>query len=578
MRLRSRVAIASGGSLLVVLDIVATATSRHAEFSAATLTMALVTGVIYIATGLIAATRRPESRVGLLLCITGLVILASLLSQSNHALLYTIGLICFWIPPAILTHIVLTFPTGRIRSWTEWVLIVAAYSAALAIVPSIYLFLNPQGLYCPTCPRNLMLIRDDVALADRITLFDTWFVVGIAFAVVWVLAYRWWHATKAGRRILGPALWIGIALATEFIIISFHSEWLSPGSRFFWVDQALTAAYPVAFLLGLLRTRMSRSAVGDLVIELGRGSMPVGGLRDALAKRLGDPSLQLAYVVDEAGGWVDESGHPIELPAPGSRRTATTLEFEGEPVAALIHDEALRHEPELVEAVVSAARLAVTNERLQARVRAQLELVRASRDRVVEAADEERRRLERDLHDGAQQRLVWLSLLLGLADEEVATGDGVEGRRLLDEARAEAEGALIELRSLARGIHPAILTNAGLGPAIRSLVNRSQIPVRVDALTDRRFPPNIEATAYFVIAETLTNAAKHSHGSRATVSIMARDGHLVVDIADDGVGGAESDGSGLRGLTDRVAAAGGSIEIESPPRSGTRVHLELPCV
>ena len=423
-----------------------------------------------------------------------------------------------------------------------------------------------------------MLIRDDVALADRITLFDTWFVVGIAFAVVWVLAYRWWHATTAGRRILGPALWIGIALATEFIIISFHSEWLSPGSRFFWVDQALTAAYPVAFLLGLLRTRMSRSAVGDLVIELGRGSMPVGGLRDALAKRLGDPSLQLAYVVDEAGGWVDEGGHPIELPAPGSRRTATTLEFEGEPVAALIHDEALRHEPELVEAVVSAARLAVTNERLQARVRAQLELVRASRDRVVEAADEERRRLERDLHDGAQQRLVWLSLLLGLADEEVATGDGVEGRRLLDEARAEAEGALIELRSLARGIHPAILTNAGLGPAIRSLVNRSQIPVRVDALTDRRFPPNIEATAYFVIAETLTNAAKHSHGSRATVSIMARDGHLVIDIADDGVGGAESDGSGLRGLTDRVAAAGGSIEIESPPRSGTRVHLELPCV
>ena len=147
--MRSRVAIASGGSLLVVLDIVATATSRHAEFSAATLTMALVTGVIYIATGLIAATRRPESRVGLLLCITGLVILASLLSQSNQALLYTIGLICFWIPPAILTHIVLTFPTGRIRSWTEWVLIVAAYSAALAIVPSIYLFLNPQGLCMP---------------------------------------------------------------------------------------------------------------------------------------------------------------------------------------------------------------------------------------------------------------------------------------------------------------------------------------------------------------------------------------------------------------------------------------------
>jgi signal transduction histidine kinase len=164
-----------------------------------------------------------------------------------------------------------------------------------------------------------------------------------------------------------------------------------------------------------------------------------------------------------------------------------------------------------------------------------------------------------------------------MADQEVATGDGVEGRRLLAEAMAETEGALAELRSLARGIHPAILTNAGLGPAVRSLVNRSQIPVRVEALTDRRFPPNIEATAYFVIAEALTNAAKHARGSRASVSIVARDDHLVIDVADDGVGGADLGGSGLRGLTDRVAAAGGSIAIESPPSTGTHLHLELPC-
>ena len=402
-------------------------------------------------------------------------------------------------------------------------------------------------------------------------------MAGIAAAMVWSWRTGWWHATAAGRRILGPPLWVGIALSVEYIVVVYHTEWLSPPSRFFWVDQVLTAAYPVAFLLGLLRTRMSRSAVGDLVIELGRGSMPIGGLRDALAKRLGDPSLQLAYAVDEAGGWVDEDGHPIELPVSGSRRTATVLESEGEQVAALIHDEALEHEPDLVEAVVSAARLAVTNERLQARVRAQLELVRASRDRVIEAADEERRRLERDLHDGAQQRLVWLSLLLGMADEEVATGDGVEGRRLLEEAMVETEGALVELRSLARGIHPAILTNAGLGPAVRSLVNRSQIPVHVEVLTDRRFPPNIEATAYFVISEALANAAKHAHGSSATVLIATSDGHLVIDVADDGVGGADLSGSGLRGLTDRVAAAGGSILIESPPRTGTRLHLELPC-
>jgi signal transduction histidine kinase len=572
------VAIACAAGFLVAVDVAATATSRHVDFTGPTLTMSIATGLVYVVTGLIAGRKRPESRVGGLLCIAGLLTLGSLLNQSNLALPFTIGLVAFWIPSAVIAQILLTFPTGRIRSWTERLLVGASYLNALVIVPSAWFFLDPQGLGCSSCPRNLLLIRSDVMLADRISLFNTWFVMGIAVAIVGVLAYRWWNATAAGRRVLGAPLWVGAALTTDFILVVFHPEWLSPTSRYFWVDQVLTAAYPIAFLVGLLRTRMSRSAVGDLVIELGRGTMPVGGLRDALAKRLGDPSLELVYAVDEAGGWVDEDGHPIELPESGSGRTATVLEFEGEPVAALIHDEALRHEPELIEAVVSAARLAVTNERLQARVRAQLELVRASRDRVVESADEERRRLERDLHDGAQQRLVWLSLLLGMADEEVATGDGVEGRRLLGEAMVETEGALAELRSLARGIHPAILTNAGLGPAVRSLVNRSQIPVHVDALTDRRFPPNIEATAYFVIAEALTNAAKHAHGSRASVSIVARDDHLVIDVADDGVGGADLGGSGLRGLTDRVAAAGGSIAIESPPSTGTHLHLELPCV
>jgi signal transduction histidine kinase len=196
---------------------------------------------------------------------------------------------------------------------------------------------------------------------------------------------------------------------------------------------------------------------------------------------------------------------------------------------------------------------------------------------VVAAADEERRRLERDLHDGAQQRLVSLSLLLAIAEEEVASGDGAEGMRMLGQARAEAQAALVELRDLARGIHPAILTNAGLGPAVRSLVNRSRIPVRLDAMTDRRFPPGVEATAYFAIAEALTNAAKHARGSRATVSLEAKDGHLVVDVRDDGVGGADSSGSGLRGLGDRIAAAGGVMEVESPPQGGTHLHLELPC-
>jgi signal transduction histidine kinase len=577
MTIRTQASIVAGALALAALDVVASARSQHGVFDPTTLAMCIATGCIYIATGLVAARRRPDSRVGLLLCITGLLFLATRLDQSNGAFLYTVGLLCFWLPPAVLAHILLTFPTGRIRSWTEWVLVGSAYLAGLVIVPSIYLFLNPQRLFCPTCPSNLVLVRDAPEIADGISWYDTWFVIGISIAIIWVLAFRWWHATAAGRRVLGPALWVGIAMTLEFIVISFHVDWLLPPSRFFWVDQALTAAYPVALLLGLLRTRMARAAVGDLVIELGRGTIPSGGLRDALAKRLGDPSLRLAYRLEEVDGWVDETGRATDAPTAGDGHSATMIELDGESIAALIYDEALVHDPERVEAVISAARLAVTNERLQARVRVQLELVRRSRARVVAAADEERRRLERDLHDGAQQRLVWLSLLLAVADDEIASGRFADGSRSLDAARAEADDALVELRALARGIHPAILTNAGLAPAIGSLANRSQIPVRIDAKDRGRLPPAVEATAYFAISEALTNAAKHSRGSSAAVSLDRLDGHLIVDVTDDGIGGADISGSGLRGLSDRVAAAGGTISIESPPGGGTSVHLELPC-
>ena len=579
MGTRAKVAVVCGAIAIVLVDVVSLATSDHAYQSATTLAANIVTGSVYVVTGLIAARKRPESRVGLLLGIAGLLYLAAMLNQSDVALIYTIGWLPYWIAMAVIGHIIITFPSGRIRAWTEGVIVGSNYVNGIVLTFVSLLFWSERVTFgCTTCPSNLLMVSNDPALADRIGGLATWLGVATAVASVGILTYRWWRATHAGRRVYGPALWVGLLLTVEYIlVVGFFQDWLSPTSRFFWVDQALTAAYPIAFLVGLLRTRMTRSAMGDLVIELGRGTMPVGGLRDALAERLGDPSLQLAYAVDEAGGWVDGDGHQIELPPEGSGEIATLLELEGEPIAALIHDEALLNDPALVEAVASAARLAVTNERLQARVRAQLELARASRDRVVQAGDEARRRLERDLHDGAQQRLVSLSLLLGLAEKEIATGDGAEGARLLEEARTEAQEAIVELRSLARGIHPAILTDAGIGPAVRSLVNRSQIPVHIGALPERRFPPTIEATAYFVIAEALTNAAKHSGGSQAIVQVDVHGDRLIVDIVDNGVGGADPHGSGIGGLLDRAAAAGGTITLDSEHGAGTHLRLELPC-
>jgi signal transduction histidine kinase len=210
-------------------------------------------------------------------------------------------------------------------------------------------------------------------------------------------------------------------------------------------------------------------------------------------------------------------------------------------------------------------------------VRAQLELVTESRARIVEAADEERRRIERNLHDGAQQRLVTLSLSLAMASELVDEQTDPELGRLLKGADEDARRAIAELRELARGIHPAILTNAGLRPALRSLANRSPVPVRLERVTARRLPAQVEGTAYYAVAEALTNVAKHAGASSATIRATASNGTLAVEITDDGVGGADPQGSGLRGLADRVTALAGTMSVESPSGAGTRIRVRIPC-
>jgi len=265
------------------------------------------------------------------------------------------------------------------------------------------------------------------------------------------------------------------------------------------------------------------------------------------------------------------------LPEDQTGRAATLIETEGRRVAAVIHDAALLERLPVVEAAGAAALLALENERLQAELRAQLEEVRASRARIVGAGDAERRRLERDLHDGAQQRLIALALALTLARQQVSDGNGSVGP-VLEEAAAEAKLALDELRELARGLHPSILTEAGLGAALESLAERSSLPVVVKCAPKGRLPQPIEATAYFVASEALANAAKHSRASAVGIEARRADGVLLLDVHDDGVGGADpAGGSGLRGLEDRVAAVGGRLRLTSDMRDGTHLTVEIPC-
>jgi signal transduction histidine kinase len=291
-----------------------------------------------------------------------------------------------------------------------------------------------------------------------------------------------------------------------------------------------------------------------------------------VAEALGDPSLELAYWLPEEVRYVDHAGRDQQ---PGHDRFVSVVERDGRRVGALICDPALAEEPRLVGSVGAAAALALDNHRLEVELRARLEELRASRARIVEAGDSARRRLERDLHDGAQQRLVALALTLRLGRDRAADA---EQRQLLDKALEELHAATRELRELARGIHPAILTDRGVAAAVDALAASAPVEVAVVGVPAERLPPPVEAAAYFVVAEALTNVARYAGARQARVSLSERAGTLTVEVADDGRGGADlKAGSGLRGLADRVAALDGRLEVESTAGEGTTVRATIPC-
>jgi signal transduction histidine kinase len=332
---------------------------------------------------------------------------------------------------------------------------------------------------------------------------------------------------------------------------------------------------PLAFLIGLLHARLARSAVGDLFVELRANPAPAD-LRYALARALRDPSLTLVYWLPELESWADLDGRPVRLDAADAGRATTLIDRHGAHVAALVHDPSLDDEPELLQAVVAAAAIAIENARLQVELRARLEELKASRLRIIEAGQSERRRMERNLHDGAQQRLVSLSIELGLLEARFAADP--EARRQIDQVKRELGHSLEELRELARGLHPAMLTGHGLAAALEGLVARAPLPVGLRVHLDGRLPEQHEVAAYYLVSESLTNVAKYAHASAASVDVARADGRLVVEVSDDGRGGASTDaGSGLRGLADRVEALDGRLRIFSPDGGGTRVRAEIPC-
>ncbi|MGE5225891.1 MAG: histidine kinase [Planctomycetaceae bacterium] len=577
---RLRLTLTSLGIAILLATAVGLFTSARGPFPFAIFMVGpFVVTIAFLVAGWIGWERRPDSRIGMLLQIAGVVYAAGQMIPVDWSPLFTVAWLVGSFYTNVLGHMLLAFPTGRLQTRGERALVVAFYATGLVGIPFVAMFSDPRTV-CTCLPRNVALLADAPRFVDAMDTSTS--AISVVWAVLFILVMirHWRGAAPTTRRALAVVYWGGaVGGATELarelgdaLGTSFQTSigWA-------WVNTIVLVALPLAFLVGLLRLRMTRGAVGDLVVQLGSDAELHEGLRDALARRLGDPTLQLSYRLPD-GSWVDDAGRPVERPSEQPGRSLRVLETEGEPFAALALDARLDDVPELVSAVVAAARLAIANDRLRAEVRAQLEEVQASRRRIVEAADAARRRVERDLHDGAQQRLVGLSLGLRMLQDRLGDAEDLEAQ--IAGLQEELRTALSELRELARGLHPTILTEEGLGPAVESLAERSAVPVEVSVALDAgdgRFPPPVEATAYFVVAEALTNVAKYAHASHARVEVAREDGTLLLDVTDDGVGGARvGAGSGLSGLLDRVSALGGSLRVESAGEGGTRVHAEIP--
>ena len=541
----------------------------------------LTIGWSFAATGLFAWWRRPSNPVGLLMWLTGFAWFFNVYTLSNFTAIFVLGFILANLSYGFLIHLLLVFPDGGLQTKLERAVVRGGYFVVTVMQLGAAFVIDPAETGCTDCPDNPLQATGNDDVWGAYDAVQSLLAVAVLTGLIVALVRRWRSWPEARRKQFAPVLWAG---ALSLSLISLQVAWDTLGGdesvrqAIFFGSLVPFALIPFAFLLGLLRSRISRAeAVGQLVSDLAAKPEAGGisGLRDNLADALADPSVEIVYWVPEGAMYVDPDGARVQMPGEGDPRRITQVQHDGNRVGAILHAGGGEEAEDLVGKVASAAGLRMENERLNAELRANLEELRASRARIVEAGYRERRRVERDLHDGAQQRLMALALNLKLARSRL-DDNPVEAGELLDEAADELEQATAELRELARGIHPGLLTDRGLVPALEALASRAPVPVELKADVERRPPAGVEAAAYFLVSEALANVAKHAGAERASVTVAQRNGSLTVEVLDDGRGGADPDGSGLQGLADRVAAVDGSFSVGDGQAGGTAVRASIP--
>ena len=543
-----------------------------------------------IGVGIYARAWRSYRRFALLLVLVGAGWSLAALAESNDGVLYSTGRVAAWIVELGFVWVILAFPSGSLTG--RWARVLVAALAVLVLVGYMPTALLGDGYPTPSpwtecdgdCPANAFQLVDSepAFVNDGLRVAREALTMLILLGVAGILATRVRSSTRLTRLMLAPVLAVAVARLLVYIagLAVRRADPDSPLlSAFGWTIALLVPAMAVAFLIGLLRWELfSARALERLAVRL--LEHPDGQqLRSALAASLGDPWLDLAFWrADNGGGWVDAEGRRVDLTVVPRFRSVTTIREGDVPVAAIVHDSTLDEHPDFVRAAGSYAAMALDNRQLVAQVTSSLREVQDSRARIVASADTERRRIERDLHDGAQQRLVALRIKLGLA-EEALSEDPARSRELLREIGDETVAALEDVRSLAHGVYPALLMQRGLRDALREAALRSPIRVRVDAGGTGRYPPEVESAVYFCCLEAMQNAVKHGAGASLIAITLSDDGQLRFEVADDGGGfdaAGTPPGAGLANMRDRLAAVGGCLTYRSRVGEGTQVIGVVP--
>ncbi|HEY5786468.1 MAG TPA: histidine kinase [Microlunatus sp.] len=523
--------------------------------------------VPYVLSGLVAWWRRPASRLGPLMLLLGFTMALTPLQWSSQPLLHSVGHLFDMVPAAMFLHIFLAFPTGRLSRRPERWLVASCYAITLGLqLIKIILGANPDSVFTVTDQAAVGKVLERVQLS----------LVALCLLAGVVLLHR--RRRGPGRSRRRPATLVVDAFSISLLMLAVLYIAGIFALPYVEILRLITFASlglaPIAFLYALLDMRLARGDAAGLLVEL--RDDPTTDLQAPLARALRDPSLRLYYWLPELGVWTDQHGDPTAEPRAEGGRAVRILVRDEEPMAALSFDGSLEDEHELLDAILAIAGIALENGRLRAELRARLQDLQGSRVRVLEASRQERQRLERDLHDGAQVRLVALSLELGLLGDDPTTDSVMKSR--LREAKASVSESLQELREVAHGIYPAVLSGHGLGVALESLAARAAVPVRLDVDLPDRPPESVEVAVYYVVSEALANIGKHSSATEARVCVLKSRQMIMVEVSDDGAGTTEApQGAGLRGLADRVEALGGRFEAGPTTAGGVRIRAQIPC-